>query len=66
MEFVTEIGLRLSGEVTPTAILITNGVGKGDLGMVTSFCSHNQIKMEASEALPLFASMTYPCLEYSW
>ena len=34
------------------AILITNGVGKGDLGMVTTFCSCNQVNMEASEALP--------------
>ena len=33
------------------AILITDGVGKGDLGKVTTFCSHNQVKMEASEVL---------------
>ena len=33
------------------AILITNEVIKGDLGMVTTFCSHNQVKMEASEVL---------------
>ena len=30
-------------------ILITDGDGKGDLGMVTAFCSHNQVKIEASE-----------------
>ena len=33
------------------AISITYGVGKGDLGMVTTFYSHNQTKMEALEAL---------------
>ena len=33
------------------AILITDGVGKGDLGMVTTFCSHNQVKMESLEVL---------------
>ena len=33
-------------------IFITDGVRKGDLGMVTTFCSHKQTKMVASEALP--------------
>ena len=51
MEFVSKTGLRLSGEVAPTVILITDGVGKGDLGTVMTFCSHNQVKMEASQAL---------------
>ena len=32
-------------------ILITDGVGKKDLVMVITFCSHNQVKMEASEVL---------------
>ena len=51
MEYVTETGPRLSGVAAPMAILITDGVGKGDLGLVTTFCSCNQAKMEASEAL---------------
>ena len=51
MEYVTETGLRFSGEASPMVILITDGVGEGDLGMVTTFCSHNQVKMEASEVL---------------
>ena len=50
-EYITETGLRLSGEATPMAIFITDRVGKGDLGMVTTFCSNNQVKMEASEVL---------------
>ena len=29
------------------AILLTDGVIKGDLGMMTTFCSQNQVKMEA-------------------
>ena len=33
------------------AILVTDGVGEGNLGMVTTFCCHNQAKVEASEAL---------------
>ena len=51
VEYITETGLRLSGEATTVVILITNGGGKGDVGMVTTFCSHNLIRMEASEVL---------------
>ena len=51
LHFVNETSPRLSGEATPMVILITDGIGKGDLGMVTTFCSHTQFKMEASEVL---------------
>ena len=51
VEYVIKTSLRLSGEASPMAILISDGVGKGDLGMVMTFCSHNQVKMEASEVL---------------
>ena len=51
MEYVTETSLRISSEAAPMVILITDGVGKGHLGMATTFCSHNQVKMEASEVL---------------
>ena len=51
MEYVTETGPRLSGEAAPMVILVTDGVGKGDLGKVMTFCSYNQVKMEASEVL---------------
>ena len=33
------------------AILVTDGVREGNLGMVTTFCHHDQTKMEASDAL---------------
>ena len=32
-------------------ILVTDGVGEGNLGMVTIFFCHNQAKMEASDAV---------------
>ena len=51
VEFVTVTSQRLSDGVTPMAIPITDGVGKGDIGMVATFCSHNQTKMEASKVL---------------
>ena len=66
VEYVTKTGLRLSGEAIPIAILVTNGVGKGDLGMMVTFCSHNQVKMEASEVLTTFTSVIHLSLEYSW
>ena len=33
------------------AILITNGVGERNLGMVMVFCHPNQVKMEACDVL---------------
>ena len=60
MEYVTETSPRLSGEATSMAILITNGLGKGDLGMVMTFCSHNQVKIEALEALAIFHQCNSP------
>ena len=51
MEFVTKTSPRLSGEAVSMVILNTNGVGKGELGMVTIFWSHILLKIEASEAL---------------
>ena len=49
MEFVTDTPvLRVSSEVPPTAILITDGVKEGYLGMVTTFCQPDQVKMKAT------------------
>ena len=33
------------------AILATDRVGQGNLGVVITFCHHNQAKMKASDAL---------------
>ena len=51
MEFVTNTSLRVSGEAAPTAILITDGVKEGYMDMVTTFCHHDQVKMEVADAL---------------
>ena len=50
-QVITDTNLRSSGEATPTVILITDGVGEENLGMVTIFCHQDQSKMEASHAL---------------
>ena len=35
IEFVTSSGQKISGEAIPVVILVTDGVGEGNLGMVT-------------------------------
>ena len=50
VEFITHTGWKISGEATPMVILITDGLGEGNLGMVITFCHHDQAKMEASDA----------------
>ena len=51
VEFITTNGQNISGEAVPMMILVMDGVGEGNLGMVTTFCHHNQAKVEASKAL---------------
>ena len=51
MEFITGTGLGTRGEAIPMVILITDGVGEGNLGMVSIFCHHDQNKMEALDTL---------------
>ena len=51
MEFITHNGQKISREAISMAILVTDGVGEGNLGMVTTFCCPDQAKMEASEVL---------------
>ena len=42
---------NLSGEAILMEILVTDGMGEGNLGTMTTFCHHDQSKMEASDAL---------------
>ena len=51
MEFITSNGQKISGEAILMVILVTSGVGEGNLGMVTTFCHHDQAEMEASHVL---------------
>ena len=51
MEFLTHNGSKISGEATPTVIFIKDWMREGKLGLVTIFCHHNQVKLEASEVL---------------
>ena len=51
VEFITHNGQKISGEAIPMAVLVTDGVGEGCLSMETTFCYHDQVKVEVSEAL---------------
>ena len=57
---ITNTGPRTCREATPMVILITDGVGGENLGMVTIFCPHNQNKMEASDALSTLCQCDSP------
>ena len=59
VEFINT-GLRASSEATPTAILITDGVKEGYLGMVTIICHHDQVKMKAMDALAALCQCDSP------
>ena len=51
MGFITLTGPKRSKETTNPAILITDGIGEGDLDMMTAFCHPDQAKIEACDAL---------------
>ena len=50
LEFITSNSQTISGKTILMVILVTDRVGEWNLGMVTTFCHHNQAKMEASDA----------------
>ena len=63
VEFITN-SQKISGKALPIAVLVMNGVGEGNLGMVTTFCHHDQAKVEASEVLSVLCQCN--SLEPSW
>ena len=51
VEFITNNSQKISGKAIPMVVLVMDGVQEGNRGMVTTFCHHDQPKVEASEAL---------------
>ena len=60
LEFITSNGQKKGGEAIPMAILFTDGVREGNLGMVTTFCHHHQARMETSDALSALCQCNLP------
>ena len=44
VEFILGSSRKISGEIIPMAVFITDGVEEGSLGMVTTFYCHGQEK----------------------
>ena len=55
-DFLTKVSRRaMSTEITLLAIIVTDGVGEGKLGMISVFCRTDQMKVEPpGELLTLF------------
>ena len=60
MKFVTSNGQKVNGEAILMVILVIDGVGEGNLGMVTTFCHHDEAKMEASDAISALCQWDSP------
>ena len=52
VEFITNNGWKItSSKIVPMVVLVTDRLGEGSLGMVITFCHHNQVKVDPSEVL---------------
>ena len=59
VEFITTNGQKMSHEAVPMAILVTDGVREGNMGMVTTFCHHYQAKVEAPKHSLPYINVTH-------
>ena len=62
VEFILGSNQKISGEIIPMPVLITDGVEEGNLGMVTTFYHHDQANVESSEALSILCQWDSPKL----
>ena len=60
VEFISDGRQRIRSEIIPMAVLITNGVEEGSLGMVTTFCHHDHAKVESLAMLSTLCQQDSP------
>ena len=61
VDFITNASRKaMSTEIVPLVILVMDGVGEGRLGMVTTFCHSDQVKVEPSDVLSTLVQWDYP------
>ena len=60
VKFIINNSQKISGDTIPMVVLVMDGVGEGNLDMVTTFCCHNQAKIEASKALSALCQCDSP------
>ena len=59
--FITNASQRaMSTEFTSLAILVMGGVDEGKLGMITTFCRSNQVKVQPSDTLSTLVQQDSP------
>ena len=51
MDVVSSGNWKISGEIVPMVVLITDNMEEGSLGMMTTLSHHDQAKVESSEVL---------------
>ena len=45
-DFINNVSRRATSvEIAPLAILVTDGIGEGKLGMITTFCRTDQVNL---------------------
>ena len=60
-DFITNASRKaMSAEIAPLAILVTKGVGEGRLGMITTFCQFDQVKVEPLDVLLTLVQQDLP------
>ena len=51
---------EISGEIVPMAVLVTDRIEEGSLGIVTTFWHHDQAKVKSSEVLSTLCQQDSP------
>ena len=60
-DFINNASRRATNiEINPLAILVTDSLGKGKLGMITTFCRTHQVKVEPLDALSALVQWDSP------
>ena len=60
MEFITDKRWNINGEIIPMGVLVTDEVEEGSGGMLTTFCHHDQVKVEPLEVLSTLVQWNAP------
>ena len=51
VDVISSSGWKISSEIVPVVVSITHGMEDESQGMMTTFCHHDQAKVESSEVL---------------
>ena len=60
VDVISSSGQKISDEIVPMAVLITNGVEEGSLGMMVTFCHYAQAKVGSLEVISTLCQWESP------